>query len=155
MKLSPIITAMALLAAVTSSASAQSTAPRGTSKLSHEQLRIAAQEICPVSGRKLGDHGTPIKVAVGQQKEEVYLCCKGCLSGKLDAKHWSKIHRNIAAAQGKCPVMQKPLPDNAKWTVVKGQVVYVCCPPCTNKIEKTPDTYLSKVDEYYSKSLQK
>ncbi|MCA9016581.1 MAG: hypothetical protein KDA77_14710, partial [Planctomycetaceae bacterium] len=40
-----------------------------------DQLRIKAQQICPVSGQKLGNHGQPIKVNVG--KESVYLCCKG------------------------------------------------------------------------------
>ncbi len=119
-----------------------------------DKLRIAAQGICPVSGQKLGEHGPPLKVVVGKQKEEVFLCCKGCLKEKLDAKHWATIHANIAAAQGKCPVMQKPLPKNPKATVVNGQVVYVCCPPCTKKLAKDPETYLKRLDTYYTASLQ-
>lgn len=119
-----------------------------------DQLRIAAQKICPVSGEKLGTHGTPIKVTVGQQKEEIYLCCQACTKGKLDAKHWATIHANVAKAQGKCPVMQKSLPKNPKWTVVNGQIVYVCCPPCTDKIENDPETFLKKVDAYYTATLQ-
>ncbi len=120
----------------------------------HDQLRIAAQKICPVSGEVLGEHGTPIKVAVGQQKEEVFLCCVACTKSKLDAKHWATIHANIAKAQGKCPVMQKSLPKNPKWTIVNGQIVYVCCPPCTSKIEKDPEAFLKRVDSYYTASIQ-
>jgi len=52
--------------------------PQADGKLSQrDQLRIKAQQICPVSGQKLGNHGQPIKVKVG--KESVYLCCKGLL----------------------------------------------------------------------------
>ena len=70
-----------------------------------DQLRIKAQQICPVSGQKLGNHGQPIKVNVG--KESVYLCCKGCLKSKVDPQHWSTIHGNFAKAQHMCPVMKK------------------------------------------------
>lgn len=124
-------------------------------KLPHrDQLRMAAQKICPVSGEKLGTHGMPVKVTVGQQKEEIYLCCQACAKGKLDAKHWATIHANIAKAQGKCPVMQKALPQNPNWTVVNGQIVYVCCPPCTDKIEQAPESYLKRVDGYYTAAIQ-
>ncbi|MCA9071950.1 MAG: hypothetical protein KDA84_23645, partial [Planctomycetaceae bacterium] len=71
-----------------------------------DQVRAAVQGICPVSGVKLGDHGKPIKAKIGQ--EEVFLCCKGCLQGKVNAKHWGTIHANFAKAQAKCHVMDKP-----------------------------------------------
>lgn len=118
-----------------------------------DQLRIAAQQICPVSGQKLGAHGKPIKVKVG--KESVYLCCKGCLKTKVNPKHWSTIHANYAKAQGECPVMKKQLPQKPKWTIVDGRIVYVCCPPCTKKIDADPQTFLSKVDALYAANLQK
>jgi hypothetical protein len=120
-----------------------------------DQLRTAAQQICPVTGEKLGSHGTPVKVTVGKQKEEVFLCCKGCLKGQLDAKHWKTIHTNFANTQAKCPVMGHNLPKNPKWTIVDGQIIYVCCPPCTKKIAAEKDKYLTKVDELYVKSLSK
>ena len=34
------------------------------------------QEICPVSGGKLGSMGMPYKVTV--EGQDVFLCCKGC-----------------------------------------------------------------------------
>lgn len=120
-----------------------------------DQLRIAAQKICPVTGEKLGSHGTPVKVTVGQQKEEVFLCCKGCLKGQLDAKHWKTIHANFAKTQAKCPVMGHDLPEKPKWTIVDGQIIYVCCPPCTKKIAVEKEKYLKKVDGLYAKSLTK
>jgi hypothetical protein len=118
-----------------------------------DQLRIAVQAICPVSGQKLGSMGDPVKVKVGE--EQVFLCCKGCLHGKVKAEHWKTIHVNFAKAQGICPVMKKALPTSPKWTVVNGRIVYVCCPPCTKKIEADPATYLKAVDELYAASLRK
>jgi hypothetical protein len=125
----------------------------GEDASSRDQLRSAVQGICPVSGKKLGSMGTPVKVQVGQ--ETVFLCCQGCLQGKISAEHWATIHANMARAQGKCPVMEKTLPASPKWTIVEGQVVFVCCPPCTQKIAADPATYLQKVDALYSASLAK
>ena len=119
----------------------------------HDQLKIAVQKICPVSGKPLGSMGAPPKVRVGE--EEVFLCCKGCSKGPINKEHWSTIHSNFAKAQGICPVMEKELPAKPKWTFVKGQIVYICCPPCTKKIQAEPDKYLGKVDSYYQASLKK
>ncbi|OHB84080.1 MAG: hypothetical protein A2V98_10625 [Planctomycetes bacterium RBG_16_64_12] len=46
-----------------------------------DRPRIAQQEVCAVSGGRLGSMGTPVKVLIGDQP--VYLCCKGCL-GKVE-----------------------------------------------------------------------
>ncbi len=124
----------------------------GHAQASRDQLRIAVQEICPVSGGRLGSMGPPKKVKVGELT--VFLCCKGCLKGKIDPKHWATIHANVAKAQGICPVMKHKLPKNPKWTIVDGQIVYVCCPPCTKKIAADPATYLREVDELYSTSIE-
>jgi hypothetical protein len=117
-----------------------------------DQLRIAVQEICPVSGNKLGSHGSPVKVQVG--KETVFLCCQGCVQGKINSQHWATIHANFARAQQICPVMKHKLPPNPKWVIVQGQIVFVCCPPCTEKISEQPETFLRKIDELYATSLQ-
>ncbi len=118
----------------------------------HDSLRAAVQGICPVTGQRLGDHGKPIKVKAG--KEEIFLCCKGCLSEKINPQHWATIHANMARAQGKCPVMKKKLPANPKSVVVNGQTIYVCCPPCTKKIAANPGPFLSTVDTYYEQALK-
>ena len=120
--------------------------------MSQDDIRIAAQQICPVSGKKLGSMGEPIKRKVG--KEEVFLCCKGCAKGQINREHWGTIHANFKKAQGICPVMKKPLPANPKWTVVDGQIIYVCCPPCTKKIEADPKKYVAEVASLYSKSMK-
>lgn len=117
-----------------------------------DQLKAAVQQICPVSGNQLGAHGQPLKVKIGQ--EEIFLCCKGCTKGQVKPQHWATIHANFATAQGICPVMKHELPKNAKWAIVQGQIFYVCCPPCIEKIEADPATYLRKLDELYSASLQ-
>jgi len=117
-----------------------------------DQLRAAVQEICPVSGLQLGKHGPPIKVNVGGQT--VFLCCEGCLQRKIDPQHWATMHANIARAQQICPVMKHDLPKKPKWTIIEGQIVYVCCPPCLKKLAADPQKYLRELDELYSASLQ-
>jgi YHS domain-containing protein len=117
-----------------------------------DQIHVSVQSICPASGQKLGEHGTPVKVKVGE--ETVFFCCQSCLQGKVNPQHWATVHANFAKAQRICPVMKKELPKNPKWTIVEGQIVYVCCPPCTKKIAADPQTYLTKVDELYTASLK-
>lgn len=146
---------LATLAIAAQPACAHEGEPPTEEELRREQLRIAVQEICPISGQKLGSMGDPVKVTVGESQEEVYLCCQGCMTGKIEQKHWATIHANIAAAQGACPIMEKRLPKNSKWTVVKGQLVYVCCPPCIKKIEADPEASLAKVDAYYTAYLER
>lgn len=124
---------------------------RAEEPMNRDQLRIAVQENCPVSGRKLGKHGKPIKVKVGE--ETVFFCCEDCRKGKINDQHWETIHAKYAKAQGICPVMKKMLPANPKWTIVEGQIVYICCPPCGKKIAADPTTYLLKVDNFYANSL--
>ncbi len=51
--------------------------------------------------------------------------------------------------------MKKPLPQNPKWTIVEGRIVYVCCPPCIEKIEADPKTYLKIVDASYAAAVKK
>lgn len=134
----------ALVAATTATVEAQELSE-------HDKIHIAVQDICPISGQKLGSMGTPLKVKIGE--EIVYVCCKGCLQKQVNAAHWATIHNNFAAAQGICPVMENKLSAKAKWTIVEGQIFYVCCPPCTEKIAKDPQSYLRKLDELYLASL--
>lgn len=141
----------AVVATVCQVAAAQDARSPERRQLTHDELRIAVQGICPVSGQKLGAMGTPVKAKIGE--EEVFLCCQGCAKGKVKAEHWATIHANFAKAQGKCPVMGNALPENPKWAIVEGQIVYVCCPPCIKKLEADPKAYLQKVDALYAASL--
>ncbi len=121
--------------------------------LQHDQIHIAVQAVCPVSGQKLGAHGAPLKVKIGE--ETLFVCCQGCLKGKqVNPQHWATIHANFAKAQRICPIMKKELPANPKWTVVDGQIVYVCCPPCTEKIAAEPKKFVQRIDELYLESLR-
>jgi hypothetical protein len=117
-----------------------------------DQTVISIQQICPVSGQKLGEHGKPVKVKIGE--EVVFLCCKACAQGKIKPEHWATIHANFAKAQRICPVMKHELPANAKWTIVEGRVVFVCCPPCIEKINAEPQLYLKQLDDLYTASLK-
>ena len=62
---------------------------------------------------------------------------------------WTTIHASFARAQKICPAMKKTLPENAKSTVVEGRIIYVCCPPCIDKIKADPKTHIKAVDAMY------
>ncbi len=119
----------------------------------NDRLQIAVQKTCPVSGGELGSMGEPIKVKVGEQI--AYLCCKECQGKKLDAKHWGTIQQRIATAQSICPIMEKPVDATMKSTVVNGQQVFVCCPPCIPKIQADAAGSLKKVNSYYTAFIAK
>jgi hypothetical protein len=152
MKIARILFVVALIVATGQVASGQDRSQPDPEQVKREQLRIAVQAICPMSGGKLGEHGAPLKVKVGE--ETLFLCCQGCLKKKINPEHWATIHANFAEAQRICPIMKKELPQNPKWTFVDGQIVYVCCPPCTKKIAADPTTCLRQIDELYTASLQ-
>lgn len=118
-----------------------------------QQLLVEARKICPVSGKDLTSMGGPVRAKMGDQT--VFLCCKGCFGRDVQKQHWEQIQANRIAAQGKCPVMGKPLPEKPASTVVKGRKIFVCCPPCTKKIEADPEPYLAKVDELLEENLDR
>ena len=124
------------------------------SKLSQsDRIVIAVQKICPVSGKDLGSMGAPVKVNLGGQ--HAFLCCKSCLGREVKAVHWKKILTNLASAQGTCPVMGKPVDGSMESTIVRGHRIFVCCPPCIEKIEKNVDAHIKKLNESYAMHLAK
>lgn len=126
----------------------KSTAATPTVPLSQsEQLQADVQQICPVTGAKLGSTGVPIKVRIGQQY--AFLCGKACQSQKVDATHWQTIQTHLAMAQGICPIMEKPVDANMKSTVIQGYRIFVCCPPCIAKIQAGPESAMEKVIANY------
>lgn len=118
-----------------------------------DKIAIAVQQTCPVSGKELGSMGDPIKVKVGEQV--AFLCCKGCQGKQIDADHWATIQKRMAKAQGICPIMEKPVDSTMKSTIVNGQKIFVCCPPCIPKIEGDPKTSIEKVIAAYTKFISK
>ena len=116
-----------------------------------EQLLIKAQKICPVSGEALDSMGGPVKAQVGVQT--IFLCCKGCVGKDIPQATWTKVKANLAKAQGKCPVLGKPLPANPKSIIVDKRMVFVCCPPCTKKVQTDSTKYLAVVDKLLAENL--
>ena len=116
-----------------------------------DTLRVAAQEICPVSGKKLNAQGKAIKTKIGA--EELFLCCEKCTRGRVNPDHWKSVHANLKTAQATCPIMGKKLPPKSKWTIVNGQIIYVCCPPCTQKIKADATESLKRVAASYRLSV--
>lgn len=141
-----IIPAFILFVFVSSNVQAQK-------KDNSDEMRISVQGICPVSGNKLGSMGTPVKIKLGE--ESAFLCCKGCVGKQVKIEHWKKVHANLAAAQQTCPIMKKPVDSKMKSTIVNGQRVFVCCPPCIEKIQKSPETSLTFVNANYKSYVEK
>ena len=118
-----------------------------------EHLLAAAQKICPVTGKELTSMGGPVKAKV--EDRTLYLCCKGCFEGKINPLHAAQVEKNLIAAQGKCPIMGKELPADPKSIVGEGRKVFVCCPPCTEKIKADPKKHLATVNKLLAENLGK
>ena len=93
--------------------------------------------------------GEPIKIQAGEQT--AFLCCKGCQGKQINAEHWQTIQARMAKAQGICPIMEKEVDSTMKSTVVNGQQIFVCCPPCIPKIQADPQASIQKVNASYVK----
>lgn len=112
-----------------------------------DQLRIAVQQICPVTGQALGSMGDPVPVTI--EGQVIYLCCASCQSGEVNTDHWQTIQSRLAKAQGVCPIMEQPVDATMESTVVDGTPVFVCCPPCIQKIEADAEGTMTKVHNRY------
>lgn len=153
-KVSVTLTTMAAVLVGTAwIATAQENGPTHSGSKKSESLLVTVQKICPVMGKSLCSMGEPVKAKVGDQT--VFLCCKGCLKGQVQKKHWDQIQANLIAAQGNCPVMGKPQPKDPASIVVKGRTVFVCCSPCAKKIQAEPMKYLTVVDKLLAQNSAK
>ena len=112
MKVARMLLAAALVVSTAHVVTSQDRARPEDEQARRDQIRMSVQEICPSTGNKLGTHGAPIKVRIGQ--ETLFMCCKGCLQGKINPQHWATIHNNFAKAQRICPIMKKQLPQRNK-----------------------------------------
>ena len=123
MKKLPLYVTGALFAALAIAARADQPTDAAGKRKETDRLLIAAQEICPVTGESLGRMGEPVRAKSGERT--VFLCCKSCLGQKFDAEHWKQAQKNMAEAQGVCPVMDEELPENPASVVVEGRGVRV------------------------------
>ncbi len=125
-----------------------------------DEVAIARQQLCPVSGKKLGSMGRPIKSIVNGKP--VYVCCQGCTNAlKANPKKYlaklasftptplraTKADTAAIAHQKICPVMDEKLGSmGTPWKVnVNGQDVFVCCKGCIKFIQKNPKKYITKI----------
>ena len=147
-----VVFGLAALIAVAAVAVSTSAADKQAKLSKTDRLLVQAQKICPVSGKDLESMGGPVKTEV--QEMTIFLCCKGCVGQKFSKEHWAKLHVNLIGAQEKCPVMGKPLPKRPAMAVVEKRAVFVCCRPCTKKIEADSKKYLAVVDKFLEENLE-
>lgn len=146
----------AILAVFAAAALAQAETPADEAKAKAKEadrLFAAAQEICPVTGMPLDSMGGPVKTKSNERT--IYVCCKGCVGKPNKPQAWKQIQKNLAAAQGICPVLKKPLPEEPASTVIEGRTVFVCCKPCTRKVEAEPAKALAIVKRQLKEHAEK
>ncbi|MCU0714206.1 MAG: hypothetical protein MUC43_19285 [Pirellula sp.] len=134
-----------------------SQSPTGETKdQRRERLRMSVQAICPVTGESLSLESKPIKLVNPETKEVLYVCCEECSKAKPEDKHLEKIRSHFAKAQAHCLVMtDNEISPESKIGIVEGHAVFVCCPPCTKKMQASPEKFLKKLDDLYEAYLKK
>ena len=147
-------------------------------KLRPEDRELAeAQVFCPIMMQKrLGSMGPPIKVMIKDQP--AFLCCKGCQRKALAnpdatlarveqlkiraeiAASLAKLgpeDRQLAEAQGYCPVMVKnPLGVMGKPVkiMVGNEPVFLCCAGCKRRALANPNQTLAIVADLKARVAQ-
>ena len=115
-----------------------------------DQTLIAIQQICPVSGQKLGEDAIKSEV----DGMTMFLCCEGCKGKPAGEKHKQTIMARMAKAQGNCPLMEKKeVTADSEMTVVNGQPVFTCCKRCASKVADNGEMALKKVHANYKSFL--
>jgi hypothetical protein len=121
-----------------------------------EELRMAVQEICPMTGDQLKSDRKTWKWIDPKTKETLYVCCEECMKSKPDEKHIETIRSNFAKAQAHCLVMtDNEITPESKFGIVEGHAVFVCCPPCIKKMQASPEKFLKQLDDLYEAYVKK
>ncbi len=112
-------------------------------------------ETCPVSGRRLGEMGSPIVMT--HEGREVRFCSQSCISRfQADAPGYlEKIDRKIVEQQlphyplTTCPVSKQPLGAMGKPVdrVYNNRLVRFCCRGCVRIFKRSPAEYVVEVDK--------
>lgn len=124
--------------------------PKDEAQQRRAKLRIAVQKICPVSGKPLTAASVAFTHTDPETKEQLYVCCKGCVKGTPKDEHLAVIAESLAAAQKHCLVMKdNEITPESKTAIINGQRIYICCPPCTRKMANSPEPYLKELDRLH------
>ena len=103
-------------------------------------------ELCPVSGEKIGEH----KVAITLQAVRLQLCCAGCIeAARADAQVvLAKVAdaKLVDVGNTTCPVSGEPVAKNA-FVVVDGHLVHLSAPKLVDDVRKAPAALLAKARE--------
>ena len=132
-----------------------------------DSMLVSLQQTCPVSGKRLGSMGAPIKMMFDDKP--LFVCCEGCtakVSANADAyvtqtyKVKGKEIRpgvfeatlsdaKAIAAQKTCPVMDEKLGGmgTPQKVNVGGKAVYICCAGCAKKLHADPQKYLAMLSK--------
>ncbi|HWE40276.1 MAG TPA: efflux RND transporter periplasmic adaptor subunit [Isosphaeraceae bacterium] len=127
---------------------ARRTAPKTTDGVRRVSLTVEEQEVCPVTGAKLGSMGAPVPVEV--QGSRLWTCCKAC-PPKVQAepaRYIAKVSMPTPEEQQICPVTGLKLGSMGDpiRVEVQGRSVWVCCPACPAKLKAEPSKYLPRLD---------
>ena len=116
------------------------------------QLADYPLDACPISGKKLGSMGEPVKLVLDNQL--VQLCCKGC-TAKAKAKKDDIVRDIQAAAYAKqkdsyplktCLNTGEDLDPKATVEVMHGPTLLrFCCKECIDELDKAPAKLMARL----------
>lgn len=144
-------------------------------KAAPRRVRWGGQQLCPVTGERLGSMGEPIRI-VGMGRT-IFVCCEDCVDAvqRNPRKYFAMVAAQRRRMSGgiprqpsqsdplqaverdsrrqlRCPVtgeelgsMGPPVP-----VTVSGRTIRVCCKACVNTVKRNPAQYLAKVDQEFA-----
>lgn len=109
---------------------------------------------CPVSGKKLGSMGDPIKVMY--EDRQILLCCAGCQTKfeKEPQDYIEKIDKEMIEDQLSYYPLDTCIISKQKLTamgepinrIYNNRLVRLCCNGCVAKFEEDPDTFINTIN---------
>lgn len=111
-----------------------------------EKPALKPQSSCPITGTKIDP-----KLHVDALGQRIAVCCPACLPvvRKDPEAALGKLHEQGQFAESRqtlCPVMKSEI--NRKLFVEhRGRRIYVCCPPCIDKVKAAPAKYAAMLGQ--------
>lgn len=139
------IIAFLAVAVFTIASSAQESRPDEKKTGSNElevNVPIYANATCPIMGKPAS-----AELFTDTEKGRIYVCCLPCvkkIQSDLDRAMKAAYPRTKKAKNELCPVMGKPIKEDAPTVVIQGIEIKLCCDSCKKEMQTNLQVFLAK-----------
>lgn len=140
-----VIFLLSMILSVTPSVSAQESRPddkKDPATSLEVTVPIYANATCPIMGKPAS-----AELFTDTEQGRIYVCCLPCvkkIQADLDRAMKAAYPRARKAKNELCPVMGKPIKEDAPTVVVQGIEIKLCCDTCKKEMQTNLQVFLAK-----------